>query len=1371
MSHSLAIIRRDPSGRIAAVVGGKIAHSRRSGAGEEQADKMFAKLRPGHRRSGSTPTSPSPNQVPSGFLPIPPSSSHGPTSPSSIEEFLHGFKSSASSHGPSTSDKPISPIPPSLPQIPRIASVSGGGEGQEGVRERLQRAKTTESLESQSSGSPIISDQYVFSPGRHEQYQGQDRLRDMRSPSGQSDQSGHYRSPSGQLMSPPVRREAGVSESEFRSILQGKHLPALPTDNANAPRRPSDMVSPPPLSSHDELHQLYPRPHEPYPRPQEAYSIQQETHSKPQVMSLGNQSKQSVPSTTTKFSDRTTRTKTRLLNPMSLLMRRRNGQTLDHLAEESLISSRNSSMGSPGLPDDYDPSIRGKVVHDFSAPRPRRNFSDQNMVDLAEKERKESSSRESQYVKGRSFSEDQRHDRQHTPVFKENFEDDGDTARVDSALRAESLANTDFVARNSLLPLAHEETVPGPPFARNGQKTVHKLPQEAPAIPSPPPPPVPTKDEEEATIARMAMPLSPLIEDPLYSPDMDTTPRRDSRTSTLRQSVATSHRSPASARSSRISRMNSAASQNSLPSHMFSRASRFSFQYASNDSAAQERILEERHKEKAAKAKANRSSDTYEDEDEFNYDDMDMDAMDDDVPMNGEAWDYGGGGLGIGNMTLNDMQNGGGSGLGGMSLDGFEGNDFADDDFGGGGLGDMSFDDFGTGGLGNMSLDDMPASKGNVIGNMTLDDMSPLSPIDAKSAFDSLTASPANATAGAPMHGLGLGIETADYAAVPMVRSESISSIPPSNKSSMSIKRRPVSVRKASELDPTQQDDFYFADGDFADEDFLREINGTGLNEGEEAFDENVFDDPNHPLYERKSLASSGAPPLPRMSSKRTHNTLRNRRPKSRPTSDPLPEHPDPAAPIEHVDAYHSALAAFAHKAAASGRFDRASSIDSSAGAYHGGPVQTGGSEMSPNMPTQPELTPDVARLSQESSTVSPATARASGGHELDDMMAHKSVDFMLSGNDEEGIYGHSYASDFDYSDYESTYEDDPMIAAANADALENDDEGDYGSEFGFYARPGSQENDTGGEMYGGYFGPKNWGEIKRQRSTREPNLTPITERSEYSTRNSFIGVDFAGGESSPALAQLARMSPAFDGDMTLEQLLKLRKKQWGGSDKSSSRGSPMNSSSPIVSMPQSSDGPRSQSGLQPQWSSPMSRNVFSPGEIPEDREEADDEYDDGMANYDDIEEADEEYEEYQENDEGDETGVSPLDESPSSESPTIRAIAAPQDHSASVSPMKLGPPFSFPTTNESPTIPQNALSPLVTHSQRSSAVLVSPISPSIGGPSHKPGHSRTGSDSVSYSRERDEEKGEFRWVLERRRTAEDGGEVVERTTVEGGRI
>ncbi|MDT9071186.1 hypothetical protein, partial [Escherichia coli] len=41
---------------------------------------------------------------------------------------------------------------------------------------------------------------------------------------------------------------------------------------------------------------------------------------------------------------------------------------------------------------------------------------------------------------------------------------------------------------------------------------------------------------------------------------------------------------------------------------------------------------------------------------------------------------------------------------------------------------------------------------------------------------------------------------------------------------------------------------------------------------------------------------------------------------------------------------------------------------------------------------------------------------------------------------------------DFDYDDTDSALYDDPIIAAANAEALENDDEGIYGEEFGFYA-------------------------------------------------------------------------------------------------------------------------------------------------------------------------------------------------------------------------------------------------------------------------------------------------------------------------------
>ena len=42
----------------------------------------------------------------------------------------------------------------------------------------------------------------------------------------------------------------------------------------------------------------------------------------------------------------------------------------------------------------------------------------------------------------------------------------------------------------------------------------------------------------------------------------------------------------------------------------------------------------------------------------------------------------------------------------------------------------------------------------------------------------------------------------------------------------------------------------------------------------------------------------------------------------------------------------------------------------------------------------------------------------------------------------------------------------------------------------------------------------------------------------------------------------------------------------------------------------------------------------------------------------------------------------------------------------------------------------------------------------------------------MAYVKEMDDQRGEFRWVLERRRTGEDGVEsLVGRTLVEGGRI
>jgi hypothetical protein len=140
-----------------------------------------------------------------------------------------------------------------------------------------------------------------------------------------------------------------------------------------------------------------------------------------------------------------------------------------------------------------------------------------------------------------------------------------------------------------------------------------------------------------------------------------------------------------------------------------------------------------------------------------------------------------------------------------------------------------------------------------------------------------------------------------------------------------------------------------------------------------------------------------------------------------------------------------------------------------------------------------------------------------------DDMNAAPSDDFMTS-HLEDG-----------YED-----EDDDFIAAANAEALAYDDSGFYGQEFGFYARArsdstGSNKGQTVEAINGGFFGEDGDDPLRRQKSGREPDLTPITERSEFSARNSFINFGPAssgwghGGVASPALARLP-LSPLVSG-------------------------------------------------------------------------------------------------------------------------------------------------------------------------------------------------------------------------------------------------
>lgn len=226
-----------------------------------------------------------------------------------------------------------------------------------------------------------------------------------------------------------------------------------------------------------------------------------------------------------------------------------------------------------------------------------------------------------------------------------------------------------------------------------------------------------------------------------------------------------------------------------------------------------------------------------------------------------------------------------------------------------------------------------------------------------------------------------------------------------------------------------------------------------------------------------------------------------------------------PGSEDDPMAAYQIALAAATHKAAADGKFRRDS------------PPQ------SPVLPTTEIHSPDPEPYDEP-------TTFDFDDYERDDM------------------------------DFDDDLGDDDIIAEANASALANDSEGWYGSEFGFYSAPAAQLDLPFEYSNGGYFGPS--GSNGGRAVSREPNLTPITERSEYSNRNSIMSlavppIGSASSIQSPGLAQLAMMADG-DDNMTLSALLRLRTKAWGGSQHSlaSSRdGSPRSERGEGSSSPQ----------------------------------------------------------------------------------------------------------------------------------------------------------------------------------------------------------
>ncbi|KAI0884905.1 uncharacterized protein GGS22DRAFT_164611 [Annulohypoxylon maeteangense] len=422
-----------------------------------------------------------------------------------------------------------------------------------------------------------------------------------------------------------------------------------------------------------------------------------------------------------------------------------------------------------------------------------------------------------------------------------------------------------------------------------------------------------------------------------------------------------------------------------------------------------------------------------------------------------------------------------------------------------------------------------------------------------------------------------------------------------------------------------------------------------------------------------------------------------------------------PAAEQDQIAAYQAALAAAAHQAAASGKFRRNSSP------------------------------PPTATLT----ITSPTTSGSSQCHP-DDVDDYEYDNELSSGLD----------------DYE--LDDDDIIAEANASALANDSDGWYGQEFGFYSAPTPLHVHHGPSIlsekniyhysHGGYFGPSG---VDRSTSgrivSREPNLTPITERSEYSNRNSIMSLGVPqsanpnGPLQSPGLAQLAMM--ADDDNMSLSALLRLRSKAWGGSQASlvSSRdGSPSDR-----------NGATSPWGHDPLGIGPSHGRKNSAFSIfSQDSTGA------GSGS-------------------GSPTLTMSMPGIPNHAIPPLSVPSIPNPTSAA-SPVS-APVFSPLQTSSvcPPVFEDEETSPLDERKPRAGSASTSAsgttqrpfsenMSPTVGMPSQKRpgmGHRHRGSaDSISYTKE--EDSGETRWIMERRRTSESGEiEVLGRQVVDRGRI
>jgi hypothetical protein len=958
---------------------------------------------------------------------------------------------------------------------------------------------------------------------------------------------------------------------------------------------------------------------------------------------------------------RSSKTRLNLLNPMSLLARRRTPQVPQYPAltptAPSLADSRPSDV--------YDPRIKGTKVHDFSAPRARRNVSYNDMQSL-----RDPSSAYTQHQQAPS-SQQPMGERgpnrwsggNHTPAFTEDFDEEQYPASGPHVRKA-----NDFTDLQLPKPLYGK---------RSGQSSGPPLVAVAPEFETTKSTQTGPQSSFSATLANdnSALPQDKFPEPPIRPAPVPI------ETEILEEGISSSSKSSSTKRRPRNVSQVSAKDVTlaHLPKHMKSTSSRFSFDMIG--AASQEKLLEDRHRQKALEKKSTSlepqdESSNYGDED-FDYDNMfEDDGLEERIP--------------------------------GVNAD-------ADGD---------GFEEAVEPSLGGFTFHSMGISAATT-------PLSPLSPGIVSTPRDAngevIGFAITKESPSIPFHRASKSVEPLEYLdQIDHMESDqakddtgnqglALRGIVDGQNLENESQKLTITKAKAPGLDqnrkPFQEDDdLYFDDGII-----------EPPSDGEEApeFDESVFDNDDtdeygRPLRPLSSLPTLYSPPYVKpdnaqadhgkyetsRSSRMSHeiedsnsavspqsqeSTILMRPSIDRTNSLSQPLQQGHSLTQDTLSAYQSALAAAAYKAAANGRFRR---------------------DSSPTMHfDERDEDPDTMK---------------DNSHSTADEPMHRPLST-------------DYEDDFDYDD---ALEDDPIIAEANAEALANDSDGFYGQEFGFYSAPAAGE-----AQFGGYFGPRGAnGTVPNQNGrvvSREPNLTPITERSEYSNRNSIMSLPLSsvshvvgsGTLNGPGLIQLAGMMNEYDEEnMSLEALLKLRRGAWGGSQaslhSSNGNGSPMSAVGEDAS-------PFHQSPLIQSSSFAHSRQ------------------DSGYSIQSEL-------------------AVSEVNSAPAS--PTlITNVPSKVQHSISSTPGLPAPPAALLSSlNSRPMSPTSKLS---------SAVGM--VASDSGGdkentPFIKPRgkhHHTASSDSISYMKEDDPVVGE-RWVLERRRTAESGEvEILGREIVSGGRI